>query len=278
MNKKVFKILLLVAFTVFAFTGCGSDAASPKSSDAKKTIKIGGTSISEITYRAIQKDFEAMGYQTEFICFDSNPVVLEACNSGEVDMALGQHLKFVQSYDKSKGADLTMAKPYGYYTGIGLYSEKYNTVADIPTGAQIAIMNDAMNMDIALRILQDSGLIKLKDRKEACTVADIVENPKKLTIIDMDQAQTVTALQDMAGACIFFTHMANAGKNPATYLTRDTQMIHYPMGVIVKKENATAKWATDFAGCFKKEDVQTAIHKAFPGVFNFYTSDDQVEE
>lgn len=280
MKKVIFG--LLVALLAFITVGCSSDdTSSTKNSNdkesAQKTIKVGGTSISEITYKAIKPEFEAMGYETEFVMFDSNPVVLEAVNSGEVDIAIGQHLKFVRSFNDSKGADLDMARPYGYYTGIGLYSEKYSSVSEIPDGAQIAIMNDAMNMDIALSILEEQGLIKLNPKVDTYTVADIVENPKNLKIIDMDQAQTVTALTDMDAATVFFTHMANAGKDPASFIARDSDMINYPLGVIVKKENVEKDWATDFAKCYKIEKVQDEINTAFPGVFTFYTDDSQVQ-
>lgn len=87
--------------------------------------------------------------------------------------------KFVMSYNKNNNADLDMAKPYAMYTGIGLYSEKHSSTAEFPDGAKIAVMNDAMNEDIALRILESQGLIKLNADQKQATVADIVENPKK---------------------------------------------------------------------------------------------------
>ena len=193
-------------------------------------------------------------------------------------MSLGQHKKYVESFDENNDADLTMAKPYAYYTGIGLYSEKYDSAEEFPDGSQIAVMNDAMNENIALRILEEQGLIEIDEAVEQATVADITANPKNLEIIEMDQAQTVTQLEDMAGACVFFTHMSSAGKDPSAYIARDSAMINYPMGVIVREEDAESDWAVAFAECFKDEDVQAEINDAFPGVFEFYTSDDQVEE
>lgn len=270
--KKLF-FAFCICLSLLMIAGCGS--SSNTSSGDKTTIKVGGTAISKVTYDAIKNDYEAKGYKTEFVTFDSNPVFLEACNNGDVDIVIGAHLKFVNSFNENKHGDLTMVKPYGYYTGIGLYSEKHKSIDEIPDGGKIAIMNDAMNMDIALQILQQVGLIKLKDHTGTATPADISENPKHLQIIDMDQAQTVTALNDMDAACVFFTHMSSAGKDPSTYLARDTEMIKYPMGVIVKKANANAKWATDYAECFKNADVRQAINKAFPGVFTFYDNDEQ---
>ena len=80
-----------------------------------------------------------------------------------------------------------MVKPYGMYTGIGLYSNEYTSVEEIPDGSQIAVMNDASNEDVALRILEDADLIKISEDVELATVADIVENPKNLEIIEMSR-------------------------------------------------------------------------------------------
>lgn len=273
--KKVLLLVMCLLVTIVV-AGCGG----PKNSDNsdKKTIKVGGTSISVVTYEAIKPFYEKMGYKTEFVMFDSNPVVVEAVNSGQVDIALGQHKKYIESLNKTKGMNLAMVKPYGYYTGIGLYSEKYKSIDEIPQNGQIAIMNDPMNMAIALRILQDAKLIKLKDGVAMPTIVDIVENPKNLKIIDMDQAQTVASLKDLDAACVFFTHMSNAKKDPKTYLLRDKEMVNIPMGVIVRADNVEAKWAVDFAKCFKEKGVQKYIDDKFPGVFEFYTDDSQVKE
>lgn len=257
---RIFKgILLLLAFLLIA---C--------SNEDKKVIKVGGTVISKVTYDAIKPVFESKGYKSEFILLDANPVCLEACNSEEVDISLGQHKKFIENYNTSKGGDLVMVKPYGYYTGIGLYSLKYKNIEEIPQNARIAIMNDAMNMQIALRILENIGLIKLNENVKNPTIIDIVQNPKNIQIIDLDQAQTVKALDELDAACVFFTHMSNAKKDPKRYLARDNEMINVPMGVIVKAKNENAKWAIDFANSFKDKGVQDKINAAFPGVFEFY--------
>lgn len=231
-RKRLFGALLSVATLSALLMGCQNNSKETneassqvsedtqeetKSESKEKVIKIAGTaSVSEVFYEAFKEKYEAMGYKTEFIAFDSNPVCLEACASGETDISLGQQKKFVQSYNENNGADLDMVKPYGMFTGIGLYSEKYESIDDIPDGSQIAVMNDATNEDVSLKILETAGLIKLSDDVEFVTVADITENPKNLEIIEMEQAQTVTALDDMAAACCWFTHMSASGKDPSS--------------------------------------------------------------
>lgn len=287
MKKRLLGVLLAIAMVSTMVVGCGNSTSDSSTEETKEetennsekdVIKIAGTAVSEVFYEAFKEKYEAKGYKTEFISFDSNPVCLEACASGETDVSLGQQKKFALSYNESNGADLDMVKPYGMYTGIGLYSEKYNSVEEIPDGSQIAVMNDATNEDVALRILEDAGLIKISEDVELATVADITENPKNLEIIEMEQAQTVTALEDMAGACCWFTHMSAAGKDPSTYLVRDKVMINYPMGIIVKGADATADWAVAMAECLRDPEVQEKIAETYPNVFEFYTSDDQVEE
>ncbi|EOS79080.1 YaeC family lipoprotein [Dorea sp. 5-2] len=293
-RKRLFGALLSAATLSALLMGCQNNSKETneassqvsentqeetKSESKEKVIKIAGTaSVSEVFYEAFKEKYEAMGYKTEFIAFDSNPVCLEACASGETDISLGQQKKFVQSYNENNGADLDMVKPYGMFTGIGLYSEKYESIDDIPDGSQIAVMNDATNEDVSLKILETAGLIKLSDDVEFVTVADITENPKNLEIIEMEQAQTVTALDDMAAACCWFTHMSASGKDPSSYLIRDEVMINYPMGVIANAEDAASDWAVAMAECLRDPKVQAAIDEVFPNVFEFYTSDEQVEE
>ena len=256
----------------------GQTEAAGEENKEIKTVKSAGTAVSQVFYEALKDTYEAKGYKTEFILFDSNPVCLEACASNETDISLGQQKRFVYSYNQNNNVDLDMVKPYGMYTGIGLYSEKYKSVDEIPEGSSIAVMNDATNEDVALKILQEAGLIKLAEDVEFATVADIKENPKKLNIVEMEQAQTVTALEDMAAACCWFTHMAAAKKDPSTYLVRDNVMINYPMGVISKKKDAESDWAVAMAECFRDPEVQKKISESFPNVFTFYTDDNQVSE
>lgn len=277
--KKVVLMFMLAVVVLggAAYFNAGKAEAKEAATAEKTEIVIGGPSYAEVIYRIAKDEYEAKGYTTKFITFDSNPVALEGCNSGEVDLALGMNLRFMGSYNDRTGGDLAMAKPYGYHGYIGLYSEKYKSVDEIPDGAQIAIMNDSMNMAIALSVLEDCGLIKLDHSDDLFTIADIVENPKHIKLIDMDQAQTVTVLPEVDGACVFSVHMSFAGKDPLSYLAKDNIMVKNPCGAIVKKANENAKWAKDFAECFKSQKFRDGMNKEFPNVYLFYDSDSDAE-
>ncbi|WP_291569341.1 MetQ/NlpA family ABC transporter substrate-binding protein [Clostridium sp. UBA4548] len=265
-TQKLLKIITLTMMVASLLVGC-----TAKKEEEKKVIKVGGTEVSKVTYDAVEKEYSKLGYKTEFVLFDSNVLSITAANDGQVDISMGQHKKFMETFNKGQNENLNMVEPYGYYTGIGLYSEKYKSVEEFPNGAKIAIMNDAMNMDIGMRVLQDAGLIELeKNHTGSYTITDVTKNPKNIQIIDMEQAQTVRSLQDMDGALVFFTHMFNAKKDPSKYLVRDKQSVDYPISPIVKAENKDKQWAIDFAKALKVKSVRDEIDAKFPGVFTHY--------
>ena len=67
----------------------------------------------------------------------------------------------------------------------------------------VAVPNDATNEGRALLLMQDQGLITLKDGVGlTATVRDIKDNPKKLRIEEIEAAQLVRALPDVDIAII----------------------------------------------------------------------------
>lgn len=269
MKRKFLGWMTVLVSMGLVLAGCGNNKASDNAE--KKTIKIACNQVSEISLKAAKKSMEKAGYKPEFVVFSNNIEALQAVNDGNADASFAQHLPFVNSFNEQKKGDLAMVKPYVYYTGIGLYSEKYDSIDDLPDGAQIAIMNDAMNRDNSLLMMQDAGLIKLTDKKKSgFTALDIVKNPKKLKFVETEQAQTVRSLKDLDAATCFFTFMFNSGKDYKNYLIRDQHAKDFPISLIVKKEDKNKKWAKDIDQALMTKESKAAINKHFKGVFTFY--------
>ena len=60
-------------------------------------------------------------------------------------------------------------------------------------------------------------------------------------------------------------------------MAKDNIMVKNPCGAIVKKVNENAKWAKDFAECFKSQKFRDGMNKEFPNVYLFYDSDSDAE-
>ncbi len=237
---------------------------------ARKPIKVACVETSKIPLDVAQKELQGK-LNIELVLFDKNVDAIRAIQDGSADAGLAVHKKFMEKFNAENKGKLVMVQPYAYYTGIGLYSEKYKSASDLPDGARIAIPNDAMNMDKGLRMMRDAGIIGLKEGVAgAYSILDITQNPKKLEFIDMDQIQTVRALQDVDASIIFFSHMKNAGKDFNTYLLRDNDAEDYPIAVVVREENLNQGWAKTLAEALRSDAVKARVNEHFGGVYTFY--------
>ena len=86
---------------------------------------------------------------------------------------------------------------------LGLYSKKVTSLAEVPQDAVIAIPADATNQARALFLLEDAGLLKLNvDRSDPkldysqITPANVSDNPKKITFVEIDRPQLAASLDD----------------------------------------------------------------------------------
>ena len=181
-NFYLSKIIITVVM-MLGLLACGSK--KQESAEDKKEVTVAVTEISEVSLKAAENEFQKRGFKEKLILVDSNVSVLKSVNDGSVDAAMAVHKPFMEKFNKENNGDLVMVQPYTYYTGIGLYSQKYKSLDEIPQKARISIMNDAMNMDKGLRMLEDAGLITLdKSKSGQYTILDIKENPKNIEIIE----------------------------------------------------------------------------------------------
>lgn len=82
-------------------------------------------------------------------------------------------------------------------------------------GITIAVPNDATNEARALLLLQEQGIIKLKDGAGiTATVRDIEDNPKNITFKEVEAAQLPNVLKDVDYAVINSNYAISAGLNP----------------------------------------------------------------
>ena len=94
---------------------------------------------------------------------------------------------------------------------------KTNTDGDQPaaTTIKIGVPNDTTNEARALLLLQENGIIKLKDGVGiTATKNDIVENPYNVEIVEAEAAQLPNLLPDVDYAVINSNYAINAGLNP----------------------------------------------------------------
>lgn len=201
------KILsLLVVLCIAALCGCGS-----KSADAK-TIKIGASPSPHAEILAqVKDDLSAQGYTLEIIEYTDYVQPNTALDQGDLDANYFQHVPYLDEFNAEYGTKISSAAII-HYEPFGIYAGKTASIDALPDGGQVAVPNDVTNEARALLLLEQEGIIKLKDGAGlTATKNDIVDNPKNIDILEIEAAQVPRSLQDVDLAVVNGNYAIEAG-------------------------------------------------------------------
>ena len=257
MIKRILGILLGVSMVIILATGCSSTSTPATStSEEKTTIKIGTSSVSKDLAESGKKALEAKGYKVEIIVFNDYVLPNDALAEGKLDANLYQHEAYMNNYNSSHNTKIIMLQPklYNYYSG--LYSVKANSIESLPNGGAVGIAQDASNINIQLKQLQEAGIITLSDKPAAgnlYTVADITKNPHGYTFVTADH----TKYKNMGDYTIVVgtsNTMAEAGVDPTKNLLKKFVNTNLALGMSVMEKNKDAKWVKDIMSAYTSKE------------------------
>lgn len=223
--KKTIAAILAGALCLTALTACGgskTDSSAADSSSAAagddKTITVGATPTPHAEILNAAKDtLKAEGYTLNVVEFTDYVQPNTALVDGDLDANYFQHTPYLNNFNKENGTDLAAAFDM-HYEPFGIYAGKTASIEELKDGASIAIPNDGSNETRALLLLQDAGLIKLKDGIDPtsdATKLDITENPKNLDIQEIAAEQLPRSLADVDLAVINGNYALQADLNAA---------------------------------------------------------------
>ncbi|EGA89924.1 NLPA lipoprotein [Planococcus donghaensis MPA1U2] len=206
------KITATVLLTLLALvlTACGDD--SNAEGTTKVTLGISGSDTTIWDY--IAEKAEKEGIDLEIQTFSDYVAPNLALAEGELDLNAFQTISYFDEFVAEHNIDIV---PIGstVIAPMGLYSDKYESIEELPQDSQIAVPNEATNMGRALLLLDEAGLITLsEDAGLTGTAEDITENPKNIEIVPMVSGHTPRAMPDVAASIINNGVAVDAGLNP----------------------------------------------------------------
>ncbi|WP_404385747.1 MetQ/NlpA family ABC transporter substrate-binding protein [Caenispirillum salinarum] len=254
---------LLAAVALGAVTLAGPATAQ----DDKTSIRIGVTPGTHEEVMEVVRDVAAeKGLTIEIVPFTDYVLPNTALADGDLDANSFQHQPYLDQQVKDRGFDLrTIAK--NFVEPMGIYSEDYQSLADLPEGAQVAIPNDPTNGGRALLLLEREGVIDLADGVGLTpSPLDIAENPKALKFTEVDAAQLPRVLPDVAAAAINTNYALEAGLNPLEdAVAIESADSPYANIVVVQGENLDAPWAKTLVEAYHTDTVRQFILDRFEG-------------
>ena len=285
--KKLVSLLLSGALAVGLLAGCGSTgnsgtantpAANTESPAASTetgslegtTLKVGATPAPHAEILEVVKDILAeQGITLDIVEFNDYIQPNLAVEDGSLDANYFQHITYMNEFNVSDGTHLVSAAEV-HYEPFGLYAGKTATLDELADGAQIAVPNDTTNEARALLLLEQEGLITLREGAGiTATKADIEENPKNLEIVELEASQLPVRLADVDMAVINGNYALDAGLNVSDALaveSADGEAAQAYVNVLAVKEGREDDPAIQaLAAALCSDEVKTYIEENYNG-------------
>lgn len=232
-----------------------------------RTIKVGTvagpeTEVMEVAARIAAEEYDLTIEIVEFTDFVTPNVALA---DGSLDANAYQHEPYLQAMVNDRGYDLTIAG-YTFVYPIGAYSEKYDSIDDLPNGAQIALPNDPSNEGRALILMHNQGLITLNDPSNLeATPIDIAENPRNFRFREIEAAQLPRVLPDVDMAFINNTFAQPAGLHLDDALIKEGPESPYVNLIAVRGGDEEREDIRQLVDAYQRDEVIAKAEELFKG-------------
>jgi D-methionine transport system substrate-binding protein len=262
-----------------ALAGCGGSqtpAEQPKAdakTDAKaetktaQTIKVGVMSgpehkVAEVAAKVAKEKY---GLTVEYVEFNDYALPNTAVSKGDLDANAMQHKPYLEKDSQEKKLDNLVIVGNTFVYPLAGYSKKIKSLDELKEGGVVAVPNDPSNLARALILLEKQGLIKLKDNTNLfSTSLDIVENPKKLKIQEVDTAVAARALDDVDLAVVNNTYAGqvglNASENGVFVEDKDSPYVNI---IVARKDNADSEAIQNFVKAYQSDEVEAKAKEEF---------------
>ena len=263
MKKRLVSIAVTALLTAGLLSGCGKSEEAA----AGGTIKVAATSVphAEIL-EAARPILEAQGWKLEVTVFQDYVQPNEVVEAGDFDANYFQHTPYLDSFNAEKGTHLVNVGEI-HYEPLGIYPGTASYLDAVEDGAEVAIPNDTTNEARALLLLQDNGLITLKDGVGIeATVNDIAENPHNLKFNELEAAQVSRVLPEVAFVVLNGNYALEAGLNALAIETSDSEAAKTYVNIIVVKEgNEDNEGVKALVDVLKSDEIKQFINDKYQG-------------
>ena len=267
-NRKFVTVSLAAALAIGTITANGVLV----SADAEKgTIKVAASATphAEILEEA-KPILEKEGWDLEVTVFDDYVQPNLVVESGDFDANYFQHIPYLDNFNEEQGTHLVNAGGI-HYEPFGIYPGTKKTLDDLEDGDTIAVPNDTTNEARALLLLQDNGVITLKDGAGLeATVKDIEENPKNIQIEELEAAQVSRVKDEVAFVVLNGNYALQAGypvsKDSIAHETSDSEAAKTYVNIIAVKEgNEDNEAVKALVDVLKSDEIKDYINETYDG-------------
>ena len=232
-----------------------------------ETIKVGVTPGPHAQILEAVKPIAAKsGLDIQIVEFTDYVVPNAALDAGDLQANSFQNQPYLDNQKADRGYKIeTVALTVNF--PMGVYSKKYKSWDAVPQGATLSIPNDPTNGGRVLLLLQDKAVLKLKHGVGfKPTVADIIDNPGKFKIVEVDAAQTARTLDDVDAAGINTNYATQAGLDPVKdAILREDPKGPYTNIIVVRAADKDKPWVKLLVQSYQTPEIREFVLAKFKG-------------
>lgn len=241
-----------------------------KETSSKPKLKVAyvGTVAGEILERA-SENLSYLGYQLEAVQCDNYADPNTKVLSGEADATLCCNEAYLDSYNTINSTKLKLVEreyiePYGIFPG------KITDLNHMPSTCTVALMEGEITTARALHLLQQKGLLELKEgcSYQAC-MDDVTANPYNISIqlLNFDEGYPDASKYDLI--ICDFNHALIEGINPEDALgceNRNSELTDlFAVGVVADESKASSVKVQALCKAINSESVEEYIYDTYFG-------------
>lgn len=247
---------------IFILAACGQEGSSGENAEEKKDITIGfGVGTYEEQFRkGILPILEEKGYKVNIKTFSQNMQVNPAMKDGSIDASIFQSTAYMEAINKEIDADMT-GITFVPSAPQSLHSTKHQSLDEVKDGTTVALPNDPVNQERAVRILEDLGWVKVKEDAGTAdfNISSVEPDKYKISFKILDPAQILVSLQDVDYGVINGNYIANSGKKITDSLKIENTPKQHRIIVSINKKDENTQWAKDLKAAYESEEFEKYI-------------------
>lgn len=262
--KKLTSLLLLSLLLILA--ACGGEEGA--SSASKEKITFGATAgpYSDMVNKAIKPILEEKGYEVEVVEFSDYVQPNLSLANGSLDANLFQHKIYMEAFAKEHDLELSEVKIVPT-APMGVYSNKFDSIDAIEKGSTMTIANDPTNLARTLLMLEDAGLVSIKEGIDPLKASekDIVENPKDIQFKPIEAAQLPRAVDSTDLSAVPGNYALAAGMDLLDSIVLEEMPDDYRNRVVVNSKDKDAAFVKDIKEAVESAAFEETIDEEFKG-------------
>ncbi len=227
---------------------------------------------------------EEQGYKLDIQIFEDYIIPNNVVESGEMDANYFQHVLYLNDFNAQNGTHLVNAGGV-HYEPFGVYGGEKKSLDELEDGDKIAVPNDPTNEARALLLLEENGVLTLKEGVGLeATKLDVESYAKDIELVEVEAAQVPHILNEVSFAVMNGNYALEAGfsasKDAIALETADSDAISQYVNVIAVKEgNENSEKIQALLSVLTSDTIKEFIDGEYDGSVVAYTpAEEAVEE